>query len=157
MIRTLVPTRPALCAAALAIFTALAAPSASAADDAAVGYVKNVSGAAEIIHAGQSQSMTPGAALYVDDVIATGPNGSFGITLKDDTRISAGPNTRLQMKAFTFEPAERRLSSIIEMVKGTIMYISGTIAKMAPDAAKIETPRGTIGVRGTRFLVRVGE
>jgi hypothetical protein len=119
--------------------------------------VKNVSGGAEIIHGGQTQSMTPGAPLYVDDVVATGADGSFGITLKDNTRISAGPNTRLQMKAFTFEPAEGRMSSIIEMVKGTILYISGTIAKLAPDAAKIETPRGTIGVRGTRFLVRVGE
>ena len=157
MIRTLVQTAPALCAAALALFVALAGSLANAADDAAVGYVKNVSGAAEVTHGGQTQSMSPGAALYVDDVIATGTDGSFGITLKDNTRISAGPNTRLQMKAFIFEPADGRLSSIIEMVKGTILYISGTIAKLAPEAAKIETPRGTIGVRGTRFLVRVGE
>jgi hypothetical protein len=157
MIPTPVPTGPALRAAALAIFLTLAAPSARAADDAAIGYVKNVSGAAEIIHAGQSQAMAPGAALYVDDIVATDVDGSFGISLKDNTRISAGPNTRLQMKAFTFEPAEGRMSSIIEMVRGTILYISGTIAKLAPEAARIETPRGTIGVRGTRFLVRVGE
>lgn len=50
-----------------------------------------------------------------------------------------------------------QFASIIEMLRGSILYISGTIAKLAPDAAKVETPRGTIAVRGTRFLVRIGE
>jgi hypothetical protein len=41
------------------------------------------------------------------------------------------------------------------MAQGTLQYISGLIAKLAPAAISIETPTGTIAVRGTRFLLRV--
>lgn len=128
-----------------------------AGDDLAIGFIKTVSGQAEIIRRSLNWPMTLGAPVYVGDVMATGPDGSFGITLADDTRISGGPNTRLELKSFRYEPIAGDYSSIIDMLKGSILYISGAIARLAPDAAKVETPRGTIAVRGTRFLVRVEE
>ncbi len=36
-------------------------------------------------------------------------------------------------------------------------YISGLIGKLAPESARFETPVATIGIRGTRFAVKVGE
>ena len=36
-------------------------------------------------------------------------------------------------------------------------YVSGVIAKLQPDAVTLNTPTGTIGVRGTQFLVHVEE
>lgn len=135
----------------------LAGGPARAGDEASIGFVKTVSGSAEIIRRSLNWPMKLGSPVYVGDVVATGADGSFGITFKDDTRISGGPNTRLELKAFQFEPVAGEFSSIIDMVKGSILYISGAIAKLAPDAAKVETPRGTIAVRGTRFLVRVEE
>jgi hypothetical protein len=36
-------------------------------------------------------------------------------------------------------------------------YVSGVIAKLQPDAVSVTTPTGTIGVRGTNFVVRVEE
>jgi hypothetical protein len=78
----LLPTGPTLRAAALMIFTLTAAASA---DEAAVGHVKNVSGPAEIIHAGESQSMAlvrrslvrvllkvPGAGSYLPHLRMSG-------------------------------------------------------------------------------------
>jgi hypothetical protein len=43
------------------------------------------------------------------------------------------------------------------MVKGTFAYISGLIAKLAPDAAQLLIPDATIGIRGTKILVHVEE
>jgi hypothetical protein len=143
---------------ALMLLTAwLAAPAARAEEEAPIGFVKTVLGQAEIRHADLDWPLRPGTPVYEGDVVTTGADGAFGITLKDDTRISGGPNTRLEVKAFTYRPVQGELESIIELLRGSILYISGTIARLAPDAAKVETPRGTIAVRGTRFLLRIDE
>jgi len=34
-------------------------------------------------------------------------------------------------------------------------YISGRIAKLAPNAVKLETPAAIVGVRGTSLAIRV--
>ncbi|MFM9844639.1 MAG: FecR domain-containing protein [Dongiaceae bacterium] len=121
-----------------------------------VGYVKNVDGLVNLIRDQRSETLEPGAAIFLEDIIESGADGSFGITLKDDTRLSGGPNTKLKIKEFAFEPAEGKLGSIMEVLKGTLFYISGTISKLSSEAVKIETPFGLIAVRGTRFVVRVG-
>jgi len=43
------------------------------------------------------------------------------------------------------------------MAKGTLAYLSGAIAKIKPDAVSVKTPTGTIGVRGTHFVLKVEE
>jgi hypothetical protein len=35
------------------------------------------------------------------------------------------------------------------------VYVSGKIAKLAPDAVRLETPAAIVGVRGTTVAVRV--
>jgi len=35
------------------------------------------------------------------------------------------------------------------------MFVSGLIAKLSPSSVALQTPVGTLGVRGTRFLVDV--
>mgnify|MGYP001126647623 CR=1 FL=1 len=41
--------------------------------------------------------------------------------------------------------------------KGSLSYVSGLITKLKPEAVTVKTPTGTIGVRGTQFLVNVDE
>jgi len=41
------------------------------------------------------------------------------------------------------------------MVKGTFVYLSGVIAKLSPESIKLETPVGTIAIRGTRFAAKI--
>ena len=61
------------------------------------------------------------------------------------------------MKSYRFDPAREDYSFIIKMAKGSLMYISGLISKLGEQAASVETNTATIGIRGTRFLLRVGE
>ena len=39
--------------------------------------------------------------------------------------------------------------------KGTLNYVSGVIARLRPDAVSVDTPTGTIGVRGTQFVAKI--
>jgi len=41
------------------------------------------------------------------------------------------------------------------MFKGTAVYLSGLISKLAPDSARFETPSASVGIRGTKFAVKV--
>jgi hypothetical protein len=39
--------------------------------------------------------------------------------------------------------------------KGSAVYNSGKIGKLSPESVKLSTPRATVGVRGTRFIIKV--
>jgi hypothetical protein len=128
--------------------------SAPASAQPPAGYVKIVSGSAFIDRGGSGQPARPGDAVYTADGLRTGADGRVGVTLKDDTRLSLGPNSSLSLAEFDFSPAEGRLSLVVRMARGVAAYVAGRIAKLKPDAVRIETPASIVGVRGTHVLIR---
>jgi hypothetical protein len=121
-----------------------------------VGQVKNVAGSAVVVRNGQEMPVTAGLALRESDSLRTGTDGSLGLTLRDGTRVSLGPDTRLHLASYAFAPAENQLALTLRLLRGTLAYISGRIAHLAPSAVTIETPTSVIGVRGTHVLVSAG-
>jgi hypothetical protein len=119
-----------------------------------VALVKVVDGQAFALRADQRSELGVGTPIFVEDVVET-EAGSVGLTFKDGSRISIGPNSRVQFTEFAFAPTEGRLSFIVDFFRGTLMYVSGVIAKLSPDAVKVRTPVATVAVRGTRFLAEV--
>ena len=59
------------------------------------------------------------------------------------------------MDDYNFDPKQGKFALALRMVKGTFSYITGQIVKLAPDAAKVQTPDATIAVRGTKLLVEI--
>ncbi len=127
---------------------------AARADDSVIGYVKTVAGTAALARGEQRVEATPGMALYVSDVFETGEDGALGMTFKDNTILTIGPDTRLALETYAFMPTEKKLGFVVALGAGTLQYISGAIARLAPDAVMVKTPAANITVRGTRFLVR---
>jgi len=126
-----------------------------AADEAVIATVKTVQGTAAVNSAGTKVPAVLGARLHKNDVIETGADGAVGVTFKDNSMISIGPGTSLALDEFVFAPAEEKYSFITRMARGTMFYVSGVMAKLAPGAVSVVTPVGTIGIRGTRFLVKL--
>ena len=129
-------------------------PSAYAADSPA-GYLKTVHGTACVMREGKTIPAVVGDRVFKDDTLRTGPDGSLGITFMDDTVMSMGPGSEVVLNDFEFSPAEGRMSIFTRMLKGTVVYLSGIIAKLSPDTVRFETPVANIGLRGTRFAVKV--
>ena len=123
----------------------------------AIGLIKSRTGDAMVERADDTLPIGEGDRVFLNDVMVTGANGSLGITFKDNTRLSLGNNTRLTMDAFVYAPAEDNYSFVARIGRGTVFFTSGVIATVAPEEVVIETPSATIGVRGTRFLIRVGQ
>jgi hypothetical protein len=135
----------------------VATATVAAASDGSVGRVKTVEGTASIVRGQGSLPAVVNERILQGDTLTTGPNGSLGVILKDDTSLSLGPNSVVVVDQFQFAPAEGKLSLVTRMVRGTAVYISGIIAKLSPQSVRFETPNATIGIRGTRFLVKVDE
>jgi len=130
------------------------ASGAARADDTAVGFVKFLSGEAIVIRNGQKVPLKLSSPIEEHDQLETGPFSELGVTFRDDTRISLGAATRLNVGQFTFRPAEKRYGLVFRLVAGSLQYMSGLIAKLAPDSVSISTPQFTVAVRGTRLLLR---
>lgn len=124
------------------------------AEDAPIGFVKTLSGTATVTHGAIATAAALAMPVYENDRLETGGDGELGITFRDNTRISLGPNSRIELKHFVFNPAAEEYGFILSLAYGTLEYISGLTVKLAPDAMSIETPGFTVGARGTRFLVR---
>jgi len=120
-----------------------------------VATVQKVSGMATVVRQGQTVSVKIGLEIYQNDTLRTGPDGSLGVVFRDDTLLSMGPESVLVIDEFVFAPKQGKFSIVIRMLKGTAAYLSGLISKLAPESAHFKTPTASIGIRGTKFVVRV--
>lgn len=138
----------------LILFSAFCTTSAKAADEI-IGYVKTIKGNALIVREKKVMTAHVNSSILRNDILKTGANSSLGISLKDDTLIALGSNTELVVSKFNFSPAEGKLGIFLKMLRGSVVYLSGIISKLSPEAARFSTPVGDICLRGTHFAVRV--
>lgn len=98
-----------------------------------------------------------GTTIYSSDRVLTGADGSVGITLRDNTQLSAGPNSTLELDKFSFDSTTNAGVIDAKVRRGTLSVISGKIAKASPEAVRFSAPGMTLGVRGTRFVIDAGQ
>ena len=125
--------------------------------DAPIGSVKTMTGAASIVRPDKVIPAKVGEKIFKADILRTGADGSMGVIFKDDTLLSLGPSSELVIDEFLFAPAQGKLSFVTRMLKGTAAYLSGIIAKLSPESVRFETPVASVGIRGTKFVVKIDE
>jgi hypothetical protein len=134
------------------LFGWIAEPSA-----AEIGQIKLAKGQVAIERQGSTTPATVGARLQTSDVVKTGADSSVGITMDDDSILSAGPNSVLSLDRYEFDATTNQGRFDTSLNKGTLAVISGRIAKQSPDAMTVRTPTAILGVRGTEFVVSAGD
>jgi hypothetical protein len=132
-----------------------AGTSALAQERTAAGRIKVASGAAFIVREGEQIPAQVGEVVFEADGLRTGADGKVGVTLKDDTRVALGPNSELRLERFVYAPSDHGFGLILKFISGAATYVSGRIAKLAPDSIRLETPAAIVGVRGTTVAIRV--
>lgn len=140
--------------AAFVLVCAVATP-VVAQERSVAGRIKVLSGSAFIVRDGAPLPAQLGQVVFESDGVRTGADGKIGLTLNDDTRLSLGPNSELKLEQFKFAPADSAFGLALKFIKGAATYVSGRIAKLAPDSIKLETPAAIIGVRGTTLAISV--
>lgn len=139
------------------LLVALAAGFAALAGAADIGQIKVAKGKVSIERGGQTLPGEVGARLQPADVLKTGADGSVGVTMSDNSLLSAGPNSVLALDRYEFDSTTSQGQFDASLQKGSLAVISGRIAKQSPDAMKVRTPSSILGVRGTEFVVSVND
>lgn len=119
------------------------------------GMVKTSSGQAVIERGGERLPASIGSQVFVDDKLRTGSDGAVGVTLRDNTLLSAGPNSLIVVDKFAFDSSTLAGRMSVGVRKGTLSVATGKIAKQSPESVDFHTPTSVLGVRGTEFVVEV--
>ena len=115
--------------------------------------VKAVTGVVTIVRQHTRFPATAGSTLRVADRVLTGPGASAAIVFRDGTLLTLGAQADVLVRDYVFAPKEGKFAFALYLAKGSAIYESGKIGKLAAPAVKIDTPKATVGVRGTRFLI----
>ena len=120
-----------------------------------VAFIKSVQGDATINREKISLIAKKGEKLYAHDVIQTGSKGGVGLSFNDGTRISIGAKSVLELDEYIFDPSKKAFRFDLSLHKGSAVFESGRIGKLAPEKVSFKVPQGVVGIRGTKFVVEV--
>lgn len=118
-----------------------------------VALLKNVAGKVSIVRDSGAVEAAAGSTLFVADRLVAAPGASAGIVFKDGTLLTLGPGADLLVRDYVFEPKQARYAFSVYLAKGSAIYSSGKIGKLAPESVQVNSPLATVGVRGTRFII----
>lgn len=119
----------------------------------AVAFVKSVQGEAMLIRENNTRTLQRGEKLFAHDAIQTGQKATVGISFNDGTRIALGGKSLFSIDEYLFEPAAKNFRFNVSLNKGSAVFESGKIGKLAPEKVSFKVPQGIVGIRGTKFLV----
>jgi len=136
----------------IAVAAAVVAVTAYAQD---VGQIKTARGEVYVERDGQRIAAKAGMNVRASDTLVTGADGAAGVTFVDDTRISAGPSTVVEIERYRFDSTTHDGAFDASLKKGSLAVVSGKMVKQTPGSLRVRTPSSVMGVRGTQFVVRV--
>lgn len=127
-------------------------------DGSAIGTVEEADGAVWAIRVdGTRVELKVGDPVFQGDVLESGPDGSVGVILADDTTFSMGEDGQMVLDEMVYDPSTQEGSVSVSVLEGVFTFVSGQVAKTDPDAMSIDTPVATIGIRGTQVGINLNE
>jgi OmpA-OmpF porin, OOP family len=122
-----------------------------------IGKIKTLKGNVWIERGSVRTAAAVGTSLQAKDRIVTDVSSTAGLTLRDNTLLSVGPQSVLEMNRYAFDTTSHKGEIDASVKRGSISAISGKIAKASPETVKFNTATVTLGVRGTEFILEAGE
>jgi len=126
------------------------AAAGTATDESPVGAVEEISGTATVTRTdGTTENVVIGTPIYQGDIVETAADGAINIVFMDETSMAVSQNARLAVDQYSFDPQTESGTTNFSVLRGLFVFTSGLIGRDDPDDVSIETPVGSIGIRGT--------
>ena len=117
-----------------------------------VGAVHTMSGTVFVVRAnGARVEALVDMPLFQGDVLETLGDGAIGVVLSDETSFAMSGDGVMVLDELIYDPAEQEGSLSLFLMRGMATVTSGMISKTDPDGMVIDTPVGTVGIRGTQI------
>ncbi len=96
---------------------------------------------------GTMRTIVMGENIVHEERIATNNVGLVQLLFTDGTTLTVGPNSELVIESYLYDRNAGTAQLAASMSKGVLRFIGGLASKNS-DGATIDTPIGTIGIRG---------
>jgi hypothetical protein len=105
---------------------------------------------------GERRELKTNGAVESGETVQTG-KGRVQLRMIDGAMISLGERTVLRLDDYHLAgPAGNDERGFMSLLSGALRTISGSIGHPRVDHYKLDTPSGTIGIRGTEYTAEVG-
>ncbi|MCC7037141.1 MAG: FecR domain-containing protein [Alphaproteobacteria bacterium] len=120
-----------------------------------IGTVVEIEGAATLSRAGGMPfALKLQDTIELGDVVATGEKSRLFILLADNTEWTLAENSRFKVDEYVFDSEDSSKNRArYSVLRGGFRYVSGLVAKKENPDVGIDSPAGTIGIRGTDITV----
>lgn len=140
--------RPALPSRVLLFLLMAAAFNAWSAD----GRIVNFEGDVRV----NGKPVTAETELNKEDTVTTAPGATVKIVLSDNSVLDLDGGSEILISDYSFNASEPESNtSKVDILAGTLRYVSGAIAKDDPKNISFTAGNSTIGVRGTFISISV--
>jgi hypothetical protein len=114
----------------------------------AIGAAAAIAGNVQMCVAGRCTRLSSsGKTIYANATIKTGARGRIQILFNDETVMTLGPHTEIVLDKYAYAAGTTRIN------RGTFRFVSGKVSQQRN--RRLQTPGGSIGIRGTDFVLRV--
>ena len=97
--------------------------------------------------------MTLDSELQTSDSVCTEAGAKVQLRFADGATIELGPSTQVELQDFAFDPqGEGKPSFVMHMLEGAVRSVTGKLVEQNPEAFKLSSPMGAVGIRGTTTL-----
>ncbi|WP_428673495.1 FecR domain-containing protein [Reyranella sp.] len=94
-----------------------------------------------------------GIDVQANEVVRTGATDRAHLVFLDGSSLTVGPNARLTIDTFVFDPNTKKGDLAITATQGVFRLVGGKISKSS--AITVTTPSSTIGIRGGITILKV--
>ena len=117
------------------------------------GFIGVIGAAIGNINNQKNEKLISGSKIFYGDTITVNSKSNAQILFLDETVMTVGENTELTIDDFIYDPKSNDGNFVTNIKFGIVKTISGKISEKNPDNLEIKIPNGSLGVRGTEFLV----
>ena len=137
------------------LLCATTATQAAQSSDAAASVVALRGMATATDSKGQNRTLALNSPLFTHDTIKTGQNGRLRILFKDNSIITIGSKSVIQIAQYNWDEKIDTARMVTVISEGVFRVVGGLVTKKAPQKFKTLTPAATIGIRGSMFAGKV--
>ena len=142
---------PALLLAAVLFAMQATTPNAEP-RSAAIGVAASITPSAEGGSGTVFQTLAPGSELHASETVRTGDAGKADLVFIDRTNLTVGPTSEVVLDKFVYDPVGSSGKVVLQTTRGAFRFVTGT---QDHSAYQLNTPYGSLGVRGTAFTCEV--
>ncbi|MEK6684662.1 MAG: FecR family protein [Nitrospirota bacterium] len=112
-----------------------------------------------VTHTGQDQILLvkAGDGVLFMDTYETQAESRAKLLFEDDSLLTLGEKTKLQITEHVYDPAENRRRTIMKILSGRARVLVGKVFSGAGSKFEIHTPTAVAAARGTYYIVYLFE